>query len=716
MKNRRKKLQAKGNAEGFAGFVKDAYPKVKEYIRHFFIVMRKDVPRGRNGKKLRPKKAACGQLFLLPLFFVYCEILLRAFGTGSFFHNLFYPIVFALSSGFFISAILMLFKPKINITATRVIMILMAVISVAEILVKQTFKSYLTPAAMIAKSKAVANNYLGDAITVILSGFFILVLYALPIVLYFLFGKKYLRAHQYKWQASAVFFVVCFFLLGIGTLTAATGPAGSKYSRQYTFAGAVENFGLGTALRLNVAYSGRNSTLIIEDETEDETTTDENQTEQAVDYGYNQMDIDFAALAASESDATYKELDEYVNSLQASKKNKYTGIFKGKNLIMICAEAYCPAFVSEELTPTLYRMIHNGFYFSDYYQPTWGGSTSTGEYSMITGLIPTDGLDSMQQTIGHNMYFTMGNQLQRLGYFSEAYHPGDYDFYDRYLTHENLGYSKFLAYGNGLEDITGEWTGDQICFDLTMDGYTSKQPFSIYYMSISGHCTYDADNNKVAEYWDRVDSVVGTNFMDVTKYYICYQMQFEDALKTMIEKLEKAGIADDTVICITGDHYPYGLDYETFGNTQDYVADLFGGDHSTHWTNDVNSLIIWSGSLENELKDYQCEISTPCYSLDIVPTLSNLFGVEYDSRLLVGRDALSDTDPLVLWPDYSWKTDKGTYDAGTQTFTANAENPPEDEAAYVEKINTKVTNKFSFSSNVLHSDYYRALFGDDTDN
>lgn len=143
---------------------------------------------------------------------------------------------------------------------------------------------------------------------------------------------------------------------------------------------------------------------------------------------------------------------------------------------------------------------------------------------------------------------------------------------------------------------------------------------------------------------------------------------------------------------------------------------FFGGDHSTHWTNDVNSLIIWSGSLENDLKDYQCEISTPCYSLDIVPTLSNLFGVEYDSRLLVGRDALSDTDPLVLWPDYSWKTDKGTYDAGTQTFTANADNPPEDEAAYVEKINTKVTNKFSFSSNVLHSDYYRALFGDDTDN
>lgn len=697
---------------------KNAFSNAKEYIRNFFIVMRKDVPHGRNGKKLRPKKAACAQLFVLPLFFVYCEILLRAFGKVSFFHNLFYPIVFALSFGFFVSAVLMLFKPKVNVAITKFFMIAAAVLSVTEIFVKQTFKAYMTPSAMLAKSKAVANNYLGDALTVILSGFFILILYALPIVLYYLFEKKYIKAHQYKWQVSVVFFVICFFLLGVGTLSAATGSAKAQYNKQYTFASAVENFGLGAALRLDMAYSGRSGKLVIEEEetTSEETTTTGNQTEEAKDYGYNQMDIDFAALAASESDSTIKELDEYVNSLTASKKNKYTGLFKGKNLIMICAEAYCPAFVSEELTPTLYRMIHNGFYFSDFYQPTWGGSTSTGEYSMLTGLIPTDGLDSMQQTIGHNMYFTMGNQLQRLGYFSEAYHPGDYDFYDRYLTHENLGYSKFLAYGNGLEDITGEWTGDQICFDLTMDTYTSKQPFSIYYMSISGHCTYDADNYKVGEYLDRVNSVVGSNFMDVTKYYICYQMQFEEALKTMIEKLEKAGIADDTVICITGDHYPYGLDYDTFGNTQDYVADLLGGDHSTHWTNDVNSLIIWSGSLENELKDYQTEISTPCYSLDIVPTLSNLFGVEYDSRLLVGRDALSDTDPLVLWPDYSWKTDKGTYDATSGVFTANADNPPEDEAAYIEKINTKVSNKFSFSSNVLHSDYYRALFGDDTDN
>lgn len=432
-------------------------------------------------------------------------------------------------------------------------------------------------------------------------------------------------------------------------------------------------------------------------------------------YGKNKLDINFKKLAKKEDDKTYKELDTYVASLKPSKQNKYTGLFKGKNLILICAEAFSDAAINKKLTPTLYRLAHNGFYFSDYYQPQWGGSTSTGEFSFVTGLAPLNGVQTMLDIKSNNNYFTMGNQLQRLDYYSVAYHDGTYTYYDRNKTHKNLGYDKFLAYGNGLEDITGLWTGDQPLLSKTLDTYIDKQPFSIYYMTVSGHFPYKHSDSKVKKYEEKVKKVLGNSYKQTTIDYYCYQMELEAGLKSMVKKLEKAGIADDTVICLTADHYPYGLSKSsTYGNSEDYLSDLYGYTPKTPWERDRNACIIWSGCLESENKELACEISDPTYSLDIVPTLSNLFGTEYDSRLLVGRDVFSDTEPLVLWTGYSWVTKEGKYDASTGKYYPN-EGYKKDKK-YIEKMNQIVANKLKFSKDVVNSDYYRELFGEDPDN
>ncbi len=121
------------------------------------------------------------------------------------------------------------------------------------------------------------------------------------------------------------------------------------------------------------------------------------------------------------------------------------------------------------------------------------------------------------------------------------------------------------------------------------------------------------------------------------------------------------------------------------------------------FTRDSNALIIWNGCLE----DKNLKVETPVYSLDILPTLSNLFGLNYDSRLLVGRDVFSDTEPLVLWPEYSWKTDKGTYDSGSRTFTP-AEGVEVDDS-YVDRIKAIVSNKISYSREVQNLKYFQVL-------
>ena len=175
-------------------------------------------------------------------------------------------------------------------------------------------------------------------------------------------------------------------------------------------------------------------------------------------------------------------------------------------------------------------------------------------------------------------------------------------------------------------------------------------------------------------------------------------------MTSLIRQLEEAGIADDTVIVISPDHYPYGLERSaTWKNAKNYLCELYGVSEIDRFTRDNTGLIIWSGCLE----DKNLKVETPVYSLDILPTLSNLFGLDYDSRLLVGRDVFSDAEPLVLWPEFSWKTDKGTYDAETKTFTP-AEGVTVEEG-YVERIKNTVSNKINFCKKVQDQLYFNTL-------
>ena len=116
---------------------------------------------------------------------------------------------------------------------------------------------------------------------------------------------------------------------------------------------------------------------------------------------------------------------------------------------------------------------------------------------------------------------------------------------------------------------------------------------------------------------------------------------------------------------MTGDHFPYGLDDDGALGELPYLSALYGHDVTTALDRDHNALILWSGCLE-EMEPIV--VNAPTSSLDILPTLSNLFGVTYDSRLLPGRDALSDTPALVFTAGYDWKTDYGTYYSATGQF------------------------------------------------
>ena len=433
-------------------------------------------------------------------------------------------------------------------------------------------------------------------------------------------------------------------------------------------------------------------------------------------FGDNAMDLDFTAEALNQTKKE-QQLSAYLSTLTPSKKNPYTGLFAGKNLILVCAESYCDRFIRPELTPTLWRLTHNGIYFEEYYQSEWGGSTTTGELAFLTGLCGNDGDDSLSGIAANNHYFTMGNQLQRLGYSSIAFHTGSRTYYKRHTTHENLGYNQFVANENGMKKLLGlAYAPDTTLIDKTTDLYFDHQPFSVYYMTISGHAPYQKSSSFVRQYYDQVNAVVGDEYQEKTKYYICYQMELESAMKLLVERLEEAGIADDTVIALTGDHYPYGLGGgRTWQNDKDYIKDLLHGSDFFRWEQDRSGLVIWSGCLEHELSDMACTVTEPVGNLDILPTLSNLFGLEYDSRLLPGRDVFAPgVRPLVWWNNLSIVTREGKYDGRKGIWFPNKgyEETLGDQE-FLDALKRLVNDRLLMARLIMQTDYYRLLFGED---
>lgn len=428
---------------------------------------------------------------------------------------------------------------------------------------------------------------------------------------------------------------------------------------------------------------------------------------ETTDYGFNVMEIDFAAHETS--NARLSSLNEYIQRVEPTRKNEYTGLFKGKNLILITAEAFSKEVIDPERTPMLYRLATRGIVFEDFYQPAWGGSTSTGEYSFLTGLAPVDPM-VMMSSRSSNMYFTMGNQLLRLGYNAFGYHDGTYTYYSRNLTLPNMGYPDFVGIGNGMEKgLTGGLfpESDKEMMDYTVPLYIDAQPFSVYYMTISGHASYSfkSDINDMSVKNRSVTE--GLDYSEPVCAYLAANQELEYALESLVTQLENAGIADDTVIALVSDHYPYGLlPSNAWGGQTGLLEELYGSEATSCRGRDHNAAIIWSGCLEN---DAPIVVSKPVSSIDILPTLSNLFGVEYDSRLLAGRDVFSGEEGLVFWNDGCWLTEHGYYDTHRRAFTP-AEGADAADEEYIARVGATVSDRLSLSRVIENEDYYGFLF------
>lgn len=457
----------------------------------------------------------------------------------------------------------------------------------------------------------------------------------------------------------------------------------------------VQRFGLLTTIRLELT---RHAKTEEQDYYIPEETQGENPAQKPAEVRYNVMNIDFDALNALTEDKKLLAINDYCSKVTGTNQNEYTGMLKDYNLIVMCAESFSPAAIDKDLTPNLYKLTQQGIIFNNYYN-TFPNTTTDGEYALMQGLYPDAGRSKAVSSLyaSRNSYlpFTLGNAFQsQRGVESFGYHNYRGSYYGRSESHPNMGYTMKFA-GDGMTFTTNWPASDLEMMEQSVDDYIGKEPFHAYYMTFSGHYKYDIGTNEMAKRnWDQVKDLPYSS--NAIKAYLSCNIEFDKAIGYLMERLEQAGVADRTAIVIAGDHFPYGLKDSEYAELIGHDIDGFSEFKST--------LIFWVGGLEKNIV-----VDEYCCNVDVLPTILNLWGFEYDSRLLAGTDVFSDGTHAAVLVDKSFLTDKVWFNASTGEIRYQV---PESEIpeGYVENMNQLIATRFSISADILNTAYYNFVF------
>ena len=481
------------------------------------------------------------------------------------------------------------------------------------------------------------------------------------------------------------------------------------YGSSTTMDQSVSRFGLLTAFRLELSAKEKpkapEETYYIPETKPVETTPSqpqetlpgETQPQESV-KTHNILDIDFDALSAMTEDQRLQAINRYCASLSGTNCNEYTGMLSDYNLILLCAESFSTGAIHPELTPTLYRLVNEGIVFENFYN-TYPNNTSDGEYTLCTGLYPdlTRYKEAPSFYASRNSYlpYCLGNLFaQQKGIQSYGYHNHVGTYYGRNESHPNMGYIMQFQ-GDGMELEEGWPTSDLEMMEQSVDDYIGQDQFHAYYMTFSGHLLYKTESNTMAtRNWEQVKD------LPISKEARCYlacHIELDKALEYLLQRLEAEGIADRTAIVLVGDHYPYGLYNYQYSELVGYTTDDF--------TRQKSSLIFWVGGLEENIV-----VEEYCCNADILPTILNLWGFDFDSRMLAGTDVFSDGTHVAVLSDKSFFTDKVWLNGSTGQIRYQVD-PSQVPEGYVEDMIRLIETKFSLSADILNTAYYNFVFG-----
>ena len=365
--------------------------------------------------------------------------------------------------------------------------------------------------------------------------------------------------------------------------------------------------------------------------------------------------ITFLQTEEEETSEDYEFLMEAF-SVNNNEVNKYTGIFKNKNLIFVQLEGIDDWLLTEKDMPTLYGMLNNSFVFQNHYSYyNGGGSTFNSEFAVNTGFITPLSYTQNAYSFNKNSFpYSMANMFKNQDYVVNAFHMNSGEYYSRQTNYTNWGYDKYY----GLLDINDykdkSYTLDrELINDVTFQEkmFPKDSKFVDYLITYSNHLPFTNTKGVCKLLYDMemdLDDTVdmgeesSSMFVQLTEEE-CIRKQAHETdymMELLLKKLTELNLIDDTVIVVFTDHYLYTVEDKT-------ILDKY--------KNTSNNLInktpffIW----QNNMK--RTNIKEVTSQLNILPTTLNLFGINYNPNYYIGSDALSPNyKGMVFFSDYSW--------------------------------------------------------------
>ena len=679
------------------------------------------------------------------LSFIYMELLFHVAVYHSVDSNILHPLVFAIACGLTLSALTSFWHRRVNAAVAYILYSLCTVYYITQFIYYKIFRTFLSLISIGGAQDAMNfRTVLFDALK---SNWYFILLFLLPLTclivmnrLWFTFGKCHighkhsvLKAAFVQLSSTAAAWIIAICLLsvhGTGAYTpyslfhgryvlelsmnklgvmvttgrdCITMVSKSNQGKTFELAEADIQSGQETAGAASATAGTSNAPDDkMEDSATDSINSDLDPAQNSEPEHIPQIDenIDFKSLYNQTDDEELKSLTAYFSGVQPTYTDEYTGMFEGYNVVFVTAESLSTYGISKEATPTLYKIYHEGFEFTNFYNPLWYHSTIDGEYANCLSQYPASSKWSFEASADTYQPYALGNVLNAQGYKSYGYHDFDATYYDRTRTHPNMGYTTFKAIGAGLDIPDHVMYSDLECMEAVYGDFIHDDKFNMYLMSFSGHLPYNYDNQYICmiNREEAENALSGKGYSDEAIAYVAAQMELDKALEFLMDKLDEAGKLDNTLFIVAPDHYPYGLSDGTYNELAG--KDIENDDFELHH----NQFGIWSSSMEKPVV-----VDKLCSSVDILPTVLNLLGADFDSRLLAGRNILSDSDELVVFADQSFMTDKVRYDASTgeTTYFVPESQIPD---GYVDQMIEEVENRLYISDEMINTDYFSFVY------
>ena len=410
-------------------------------------------------------------------------------------------------------------------------------------------------------------------------------------------------------------------------------------------------------------------------------------------------DAEWERIIEATKKKDYQVLNEYFSSLARANKNEYTGMFEGKNVIFILLESVNEIIAEyPEYYPNFAKMLEHSYYFKNNYSPRNACATLNNEFSGMTSLYSVSKVCTGKEYINNTYYQSVFNLFNQKDYTTFSAHDYTEAYYPRKKFHTNLGSGEYYGVEKLKISYSNEyinWANDDEFLSKVVNIIKTKRETNEHFMTwlttVSSHQPYGVSSIQGDKYYSMTK---GTKLPEDVRRYMSKLKIVDNALGVLLEGLKEQGILDDTVIVMYGDHYPYGISTNHLNKVLPY-------DTAEDNNAERVPLVIYNSKLEGKVFEQYTTY------INILPTVANLLNLDYDPRLMMGSDLLSQNyESLVVFADGTWKNENAFYDASSGKVKFYNDTYTEED---IRMITEDVSNKLKVSTKAIETNYFNFL-------